>query len=272
MSEHRTPGYDKPRVVENDIPREEIIDLFEKAWSRRVFDSLADPSELSRLCDLVDRMRRNNRTTIVYTTGAFDILSLKHVAYLANTKLAAAGAHYDRHYAPTVHGNLPWSELDGESRRWWRGIFWERRELQLVVSVDSNDRISSRKGFDPAKGGAPRPVYDWLTRAREVANATMPVGSGILGYIADAVTVHDMQGQSEGPGDHFDVAAVIQPDVWSYYFESDDIETLGPADPRLADTTFVRIGQEDYFSDRFVGVFYTTSMVQRLLSGSDTQS
>ena len=86
-------------------------------------------------------------------------------------------------------------------------------QIFLMAVLDSNARLASRKGRDPTKGGAPRPIYDWSARAQQIAGYMVYNGSTYR-PLADLVTVADSQISGL---DCCDTFVETQQDLINYY-------------------------------------------------------
>lgn len=255
--------------VDCELLPETITGYFEFGMRGRVFNPLESAAASQQLNALVESWRAQDRTTIVFSSGVYDNLHPNHNAYLLHTKLAAAPRHYERFYATP---DLPtWSDLDPPDKAQFLDGVLSQKELRLIISVDGNESVAQRKGLNQAKGNTARPIFDWQTRAWGALSVSIDAQDGRL-PVVDAVTLHDNVEPSLSATPHDDIMAIaefIQPDVWSVYFESQDILTrLEESAERFAHTEVRRLTAHDYFSDKLVGGFSTSNIVKRLLGDS----
>lgn len=62
-------------------------------------------------------------------------------------------------------------------------------QVALIVSIDSDEALNARKGGQTEKGGIPRPVYPWQSRAHRIAGYSFehPL-TGEVHHTADIVS------------------------------------------------------------------------------------
>ena len=253
------------RVEFDDYPFAEVATLYERHYS-----GLFHPEEgyswraTERLQEVIEYWQQEERSTVVFTSGVYDLMHLDHKGYLLHTKLAGAPVHYAN------QGNqVPWNELAPERQRHLAERYIESGQLRLVVSVDGDKSVASRK---QGKGGARRPITGWPTRARSVAEVTFQTigsyDSPKLIYVADAVTVHGPNDFDEtSPHNNLiDLVSLLQPDVWTVFEESQDILDTAPIAPALGSVALRCIPMGDgsrYFTDPIIDKFSTTNILKR---------
>lgn len=88
--------------------------------------------------------------------GAFDVPQENHDWYLRHARYLLAKKHLQNNNMST----------DAESIR----NTIESNAIFLVVSIDSDISLDSRKSNDAMKGGVKRPIYGWSTRASRIAS------------------------------------------------------------------------------------------------------
>ncbi len=256
------------RTLQRDMtPRSEVLNHIESSTQKRLFNPLTDVSATDRLADL--RISWGEQpVTVALTSGVFDLMHLNHRAYLLNTKLAAVPHHYNRYYAE--RSKQTWDSLRSDEKKEFSLYSLATQEVRLIVSVDGNAAVAARKGNKPEKGGVPRPVYDWETRARDVLSASIEVEDESFVCIADVVTLHDNMEPTLLGSPHAGILEIgnwLNPDVWSVYFESQDIidavedthaEMFAGVDVRVLD------GHDFYCDEQLGGPFSTTLITQRI--------
>lgn len=230
----------------------DIHEALNEDWASRIFNPASDPSASERLLTLRREWSGQNGdwpSTTAFTCGVYDLLHLDHHGYLVHTKALAAEHHFDKYYA--ANADCSWDDLDGGSRNLWWREFISNGELRLVVSVDGNSRVASRKNGNPDKGNSTRPILDWLSRARAVAALTIPTVHDQHVPVVDAVTIHDeLELAGTNHANLSNLASSLQPDVWSVYSESTDILEGAAHDPRLAGIDIKCIDDSsNYFDD-----------------------
>lgn len=120
------------------------------------------------------RLRRVPHSHITLVDGAFDVPHDNHEWYLRHVRLLGARALLRAHGYPITAETL--------------SIAVAQPALSLAVTVDADHKVAAKKGGVEAKGGAPRPIYPWETRANRVAGYSFDSSVGLIG-VADLVTV-----------------------------------------------------------------------------------
>ncbi len=258
----------RPSVRYSEHLNSDIAEEFDWHWSSKLYNPLTSPTATE---DLQQKRREWDSsseipTTVVFTAGVFDVMHLDHVAYLLHTKACGAQRHYETYYA---EGNgQEWDDLNlGQKKDYWQQFVYGQ-ELRQVVSVDGNEYVAARKGFNPEKGNSIRPIYDWETRARTIASVILPGSFQSAIPVVDAVTIHDpvaLAGTAHGS--IYDTADVVRPHVWTLFEEAQDDIAAIPNDARFDQTSLIVIPQNDnYFNDRLLnGKFSTSKIVKRIL-------
>lgn len=257
MSEERVR---EGRVYNQTTSVPQIQELVGNPWDDRLFNPLSTEGSSELLVERVSKWKSDDKT-VVFTSGCYDLMHLTHVGYLADTKLQGVPFHVTKEFGPTA-----WDTMCEEEKIETAQRVLGSGTLKLVVSVDGDDWVMKRKGFQPEKGNSTRPIYSWLTRARSVATAMhqTPNQSTFM-PIADAVTIHDpVSLKDTNHEDTIPLARHLKPDVWSVFHESDDILSLAPEEQGLEETRIVRIDNDSYFHDKLVGTFSTTAIVKRI--------
>lgn len=258
-----------PKINHDMFPRKSISKLYESRYDEVVYDPTKDDFVSDRLTNVRENWRQEEpEPVVVFTTGVFDLLHHDHKGYLLHTKLTGLPTLYER-----IAGELradEWSELDKDEQVAFAEEALEFDYIKLIVSVDGDNSVSVRKG-GMEKGDSPRPITSWETRARSVADLTVPIKSSpgwLHRPLADAVTMH-------GPYDfppnsrHNDVqklAANLQPDVWAVFEESKDILSTAPYNQALGKIALKCIDLKEgpnYFADAFIGRFSTSAILKR---------
>lgn len=250
------------RIHESASSPEFVVELLDDDWQQRLFNPLLSPDAEPRLLDL--RHRWKEAHTTVLTSGGYDLLHIDHAAYLLDTKLQGAPSHYRARYEPETRTS--WEDLPDDARYSFMRDFLQREELKLIVSVDGNEKIAQRKGSRPEKGGGIRPLLDWRSRGRIIAALSLGLYGKKRIPIADAITINDpidLAGTSHE--NMLDQAALIQPDVWAAYHESEYIFEEVPTDDRLQEIEVRRIDEVNYIGDPlFDGKVGTTGILKRM--------
>lgn len=254
----------RDRVIFDDHPFAEVAERFGEQYSELLYSPDDDPDATERLKEQITDWQSNG-STVVFTSGVYDLLHHDHKGYLLHTKLAGAATHFHKTEA---NKERPWSDLTAIEKRHISDTYLASGELRLVVSVDGDMSVASRKGD---KGGAARPITGWLTRARSVADVTHPLRTE-RGWerrvVADAVTIHGPEDFSAGHphASIITLAETLQPDVWTVFEESTDILETAPYIPALGSVALACIamgGDSRYFTDPIIGKFSTTALVTR---------
>jgi hypothetical protein len=99
----------------------------------------------------------------VFTAGTFDLLTLNHKLGLTQCRLLGA---------KTVLGLT--GELSEQNKKSAHAIATSD-SIRLMVSLDTNEQLEAAKSRDPEKGGAPKPLLDWATRAAMLGSVAIPI-------------------------------------------------------------------------------------------------
>lgn len=257
------------RVVFDNHSFREVAERLSEQYAEVLYHPEHKPDAAKHLKDQVATWQ-NNGSTVIFTSGVYDLLHHDHKGYLLHAKLAGAATHYQKVRAGT---GSSWSELPTGEKRQISDTYLANDELRLVVSVDGDMSVAKRKGD---KGGAARPITGWLTRARSVADVTYPLRTNIgweRRMIADAVTIHGPEDfASDSPhASIMTLAETIQPDVWTVFEESTDILETAPYAPALGSVALTCIsvgGESRYFTDSIIGKFSTTALLSRMAEKS----
>lgn len=92
---------------------------------------------------------------VAMVPGGFDVPHDNHEWYIRHCRLLAAKRSLQDNGIPLSVDTIR-TAMDSSN-------------LYLLVSIDSDEALNARKGGDPAKGGAPRPIYPWQSRAHRIA-------------------------------------------------------------------------------------------------------
>jgi hypothetical protein len=255
---------ERQETIEAGTRRDFVVELLISEWEARTFNPLEDASATSRLVDVREEWRSSGDTAVL-TSGAYDLLHLDHLTYLLDAKLQGAERHYSKDREKT--GAPEWASLTEESQEAIMMEFLRAGKLKLIVSVDGNSKIAERKSGKAEKGNQTRPIMDWETRARLLQALSFQIEGGARHPIVDVVTINDpIAGAGTPHQDLFELADLLQPDVWAAYHESAYIFNEAPRDPRLSAIALRKITEADRFVDKLVGTFSTTKIAERLTS------
>ncbi len=269
MSEQLAQSAPEFVIHEDQTPRDRILAFFEQDHDTHFFNPLEREDATDALKQEVERNIGFGRT-IVFASGVYDFLHGNHRAFLLHTKIAAMPYHWNEKVAKQPWHKL-WEEMTEEQQTLETRRALKANDLQLIVSVDGNDAVAARKGNNPAKGSMPRPIYDWRTRARDIYSTRVKIGGvdgDVLHQVVNHVTIHDNQ-TPEFKGtphqDIMDIAAHVDPEVWSIFYESEDIIENIQTDPRFEHTQAVVLQGHDFYRDKLLGgTFSTTRIAQRI--------
>lgn len=248
---------------------DDIRGYFESGLTRRSFNPLESELATEALKSQIDAWR-DGGCTVVFTSGCYDLMHTNHRTYLLHTKLAASPYCWDKLGYDETEGE--WADQTASQRANFSRWLLESDLLKQVVSIDGNASVAARKGFNVHKGGSPRPIFDWRTRARDVLSAGFELRPGLFKPIVDAVTLHDnVEPSLNGTPNSgiLEIGEFVQPDVWSVFEESGDIISAAEAQPdRFNNTEFSVLRRHNYYNDALLdGTFSTTSIVKRLSGG-----
>ena len=117
--------------------------------------------------------------------GAFDVPHDNHEWYLRHCRMLAAKRILEtRNLLPTTQALR---EAVASS------------QLRLIVTVDADAKVAAKKGGKAEKGGIPRPVYPWQSRAHRLAGYHFTDHYGQNHQTVDYVTVEGDPGHHGTP-------------------------------------------------------------------------
>lgn len=117
--------------------------------------------------------------------GAFDVPHDNHEWYLRHCRMLAAKKMLEAdNILPTTHAL---QEAVADPR------------LRLIVTVDADAKVAAKKGGKAEKGGIPRPVYPWASRAHRLAGYHFTDTQGHNHQTVDYVTVEGDPGHTGTP-------------------------------------------------------------------------
>ncbi|HEU4913786.1 MAG TPA: hypothetical protein VFT16_00055 [Candidatus Saccharimonadales bacterium] len=198
--------------AEEDTSAETIRSYLDDSCEPRFYNPLDDPSATARLEGLRGEWA-NGQQSVVFTSGVFDVFHGNHRAYLLAAKLNTVPYHY-RRFDET--SDNPWEALSPEQRKDYTDYAIGARVIKQVVSIDGDAGVAARKSFDPTKANMQRPIYGWVSRARDVVSASI-MRHGETHPLVDAVTIHDPEQQELAGTPHssiLNIGRFIRPDVW----------------------------------------------------------
>lgn len=249
--------------------RETVDGLLANSYARKLYNPLDDTEATERLTEQIRDWRKLGRA-IVFGSGVYDLMHPNHVAFFAQTRMAAVGALYDAgRYDRNIERS--WAELSDRERLAVYGDVAD--DIRLIESVDGNDAVASRKGGKADKGNSARPILDWHTRATSIAAVGhTPTGRGMLPLV-DAVTIHDNVVPEFVGTPHegiMQMGTFVRPDVWGVFCESDDVLEAAEQDPyltRLGRTSLVVLDGHNFYHDALLGTSLSTTPIVRRVKG-----
>jgi len=253
-------------ISNDELPYSYISSLHHR-FSDKVFNPNQDKLATDKLLNLRQKWRGQGLLT-VFSSGVFDLLHMDHMAYLLHVKATGAAALYER-----SHRKL-WNELETRQQQDYTTKALGERAIKLVISIDGDESVKTRKGNNPEKHGVPTPIYGWETRAMMVAGLSFinpnDDSSDILFPIVDAITIHGPQDfpNNSPHSSHFDLVGKLQPDIWTVFGESKDILEGAPSRPNLASVALRCIQDSEgthYFEDSNIGKMSTTRITNRIM-------
>lgn len=267
-------GESQVSISDCRIVRSTTQEMMDEIHRTGVYDPLADGEKASTELKEKRKQWAAEGSTVVFTSGVFDLLHQNHRAYLLHTKLEAVPIHFDKEF----NGKANWEDLSEDEKKVYCQGALLGGKIRLVVSVDGDEAVASRKGGKAEKGGTPRPLFTWQTRARDVLGAT----TAVTGYtpdalrvpIADAVTMHDNVAQELVNTPHDDILSIahfVDPDVWSVYYESQDIidRLKGPEGANFTDLEAVVLPGHEFYVDSLLGGRFSTTAITKRIIGSE---
>lgn len=194
-------------------------EVLEHEMDERITTPLDDECPHDETSAVMEEWKRSGHFT-VFTAGTFDLLTLNHQLALTQCRLLGARALLG------ING-----ELSLKDKQTIHAIAASDR-VRLMVTMDTNEQLAKAKSRITGKGGAPKPLLDWQTRAATLTSVSMPVlgGQNTRRNAVDFVTKHgenccDACNQGECPNeDNAFMAASLRPDM--VVVSSGSIDTL----------------------------------------------
>lgn len=261
--------YSSDNAVEVDTLTYDYISGLQQQFNSKLYNPDLDESATERLIEQREAWRTIGAIT-VFTSGVFDMLHPDHAGYLLHTKAVGAAELYRR----SETSRKPWEELDASVQQSFTNIALSNGSLRLIVSIDGDKSVAIRKGFNPDKGNATRPIYAWQTRAFQVAQQCYisPQGGDKLLPTVDAITTHGPHDFTEDSlhKSHLALVEALQPDVWAVFGESTDVLEQAPKHSGLGGVALRCIldgSGTHYFEDTVIGKMSTTNIINRIKAG-----
>ena len=159
-----------------------VREFVEQGYPERIQAVNPDVCPLEDAADV--RLRWGNLgATVVFMAGVFDVPTPNHRFGLAEARLMGAASRLGVEYAtlgdPENLSDLQRVRAEAASDN-----------VKLMVTVDTDDNVRANKGFVPEKGGSPRPIFGWETRAYNLASYTVPHSPGLSHNMVDFITRH----------------------------------------------------------------------------------
>lgn len=244
-----------------------IRNVFEAQTRDKLFNPIEDPSATDALKDQIEAWKQDG-DVVVAVFGGFDApFHINHQQFLLDCKAHGVPLYYERNHAAQT--GFSWEELEQP----WKDAYIKGAladgKIKMVVSTDGDQRIADSKGFNPNKGGSPRPLQGWATRAHSLSTFSLQLNGNayVRTPVVDAVTVHDHLAL---PGtihaDPVDMVATLKPDVWTLFHEAERDISVASIDARLSGAEMFVIQGDDYKAiDPLTGEpFSTTALVRRI--------
>jgi hypothetical protein len=112
---------------------------------------------------------------VAIVDGAYDVPHDGHTWYLRRCRMAAAANHFGEEFLRADRaGKLDMVASD---------------VTMLIVTLDADHKVASKKGNNPDKGNVERPVYTWDARANRIGGLMVPDSSSGYRPAVDIVTV-----------------------------------------------------------------------------------
>jgi hypothetical protein len=143
--------------------------------SERVMDSTLEAEEaMGWLADQVAREKLQGKYTAL-VAGGFDVPHDNHEWYIRHCRMLVARRVLEQEGKEAAPGAIMDIMTSGR--------------LALIVSIDSDEALNARKGGVSEKGGIPRPIYPWESRAHRIAGYSFQnPATGAIHHTADIVT------------------------------------------------------------------------------------
>lgn len=246
------------RIDTPDVQRRRLFDVYgngEQLHSpKRVMSPEAGPEEaLWWVTENVAEAKLNGRFTAL-VAGAFDVPHDAHEWYVRECRLRAAERML------TLRGEEPTVEA---LRQTIAGD-----DIFLLVSIDADAALSKRKGGVAEKGGIPRPVYAWQTRAHRIAGYGFERANGSYRPTVDLVSKEGGEFEGTSLGCAYDlVRHLSQYGLLDGYIVFDEHEKDVQTARELGYDPIV-IPQESSFAvDPRTGIHYSSSNIIKRIQG-----
>lgn len=237
-----------------------INELQVKALFEQSISTLIQGQNPSNSCSIttLQSIRRSwaaAGSIVVFTAGVFDILHTSHLLALTHYRLL--GAH---EYLHRQNIEQPSIELLQEVAA--------SSKVRFMLSVDTDERVTSDKAFVPSKGNSPKPLVSWENRTLLLAHQAMKTKNGSHSLI-DYITSHGQDACTCDDCPRYDnayIAASIKPDVIIVSSGSPTtIEKLYSKKDELPDTKLIIIEENAlaYYDKLLQGPIKSSSIIKR---------
>lgn len=256
-----------PGLTWDETTPESVVRIVEQSLRLKMFNPSEDPSQSTRLKWTRDTWRQQG-ATVVYHTGAYDLMHRNHVASFVHAKRIGSAFHYDQHFADQT--GFEWKDLSPEQQNSFFTKVCIEGKVRLIESVGGNMWVKHKKSGQSHKGGSIRPILDWVTRASSVSSVYFsPDGVHTIPSV-DAVTIHDPKDPRLKDGPHagyLELADYLRPDVWAVYCENDDIIEAYRTTHKttLGGIALILLEDHAFFDDKLLNdTLKTTAIVRRI--------
>ncbi|MEI6886679.1 MAG: hypothetical protein WCK31_00405 [bacterium] len=213
-------------------------------------------SAIEDLSNTVNRWREKGKY-IGFYTGVFDLTHLNHYFAVVGARIELAKA-----YAESIGVN--YCDLsEGE-----RMEIVNSDKVKLIVSIDGDAYVSSRKGNKHGEVFTERPVQPWIVRATNIKNFMLKTEEGLYRPTVDLVTSHDHISYPDTFfSSHLTLGAFFKPDCWMV--ASSDLENAMKIRNLNIGTKIMNL-KVGSFIDPLTGHCYSTSdSISRLFKANN---
>jgi len=205
--------------------------IFEGGVRDRIIRSDTNYCNINKTISIVDKWKEDG-FSVVFTAGVFDIFTINHLLGLYHYKL--------------LYG----------------------RKTKLIVSIDTDLRVSKSKSFVKSKGNTIKPILSWNSRALMVAKQSMEGCQNLV----DLILQHGRDtcgGISCSHDDNVNIAESIIPDA--IIVTSTSIETIKMLETssKIEKSKIFVINENDltYYDDLLGEKISNTAIIQRIKNG-----
>ncbi len=137
------------------------VQIIEGDFSDRIHEISPDACSFDSARGIIEAWRAQNYFS-VFSAGAYDVFTLNHLRGLMQSRVLGAMSL------------VGIEEIETEADQQMVHEKAASDAIRLMVTLDTNRALEEGKSRRPDKGGAPKPILDWRSRAMTLATQFMP--------------------------------------------------------------------------------------------------